>query len=302
MNDIIFKTILLKGEAGNNIGTIAKTSTEGVVDTYTITLTDGSTSTFQVTNGSNISSIEKTATSGYIDTYTITLTNGDTFNFSVTNGQNGSERNLAPWEDGNTATRTYYKGDHVVWLGNYYRTIKNIAKGDAFVVDDNIESAFVGEEIGALEIKTASLESNLTANNKSFKFDYDSTKQKYGYTVDGVFYPFRKGAILVGTYSADTTIDVSDLGAESANQFLAVCDTSSNVSNEWGNGQEGSYGMGWVHASANYTAPTKSLSGNTLTLTVGKYYYQASAPSGGGNRTTNLSTKLYYVGDIESLT
>lgn len=160
MSDIIFKTILLKGEAGNNIGTIAKTSTEGVVDTYTITLTDGSTTTFQVTNGSNISSIEKTATSGHIDTYTITLTNGDTFNFSVTNGHNGSERNLAPWEDGNTATRTYTKGNHVVWLGDYYRTKKNIAIGDAFVVDDNIKKAYVGEEIGALEVQ------DTTLNNK----------------------------------------------------------------------------------------------------------------------------------------
>ena len=45
---------ILKGEAGddgNGIVSIAKTSTSGLVDTYTITYTDGTTSTFDVTNG-----------------------------------------------------------------------------------------------------------------------------------------------------------------------------------------------------------------------------------------------------------
>lgn len=39
------------GPAGVGIQSIAKTSTSGLVDTYTITLTDGNTSTFTVTNG-----------------------------------------------------------------------------------------------------------------------------------------------------------------------------------------------------------------------------------------------------------
>lgn len=87
ISDIIFKTLMLKGEAGGTISSIEKTSTSGVVDTYTITLNDGTTSTFEVTNGSNIESIEKTGTSGLIDTYTVTLTNGDTTTFEVKNGE-----------------------------------------------------------------------------------------------------------------------------------------------------------------------------------------------------------------------
>lgn len=39
------------GETGNGIGSIVKTSTSGLVDTYTITYTDGTTTTFTVTNG-----------------------------------------------------------------------------------------------------------------------------------------------------------------------------------------------------------------------------------------------------------
>ena len=52
VDDIIFKTIMLKGEKGNSIASIEKTSTVGLVDTYTITLTDGTIAgTFTVTNG-----------------------------------------------------------------------------------------------------------------------------------------------------------------------------------------------------------------------------------------------------------
>lgn len=52
ISDIIFKTIMLKGADGNSIASIEKTSTSGLVDTYTITLSDGSIGgTFTVTNG-----------------------------------------------------------------------------------------------------------------------------------------------------------------------------------------------------------------------------------------------------------
>ena len=52
ISDIIFKTIMLKGEDGNSISSIEKTSTSGLVDTYTIYLSDGTIGgTFTVTNG-----------------------------------------------------------------------------------------------------------------------------------------------------------------------------------------------------------------------------------------------------------
>ena len=41
------------GAPGNGIASITKTATAGLVDTYTITYTNGTTSTFTVTNGSN---------------------------------------------------------------------------------------------------------------------------------------------------------------------------------------------------------------------------------------------------------
>lgn len=82
---------------GVGIASITKTGTSGLVDTYTITLDNGGSYDFTVTNGQKgddgvgIQSIEKTSTVGLVDTYTVTLTNGQTYNFTVTNGQNGVE-------------------------------------------------------------------------------------------------------------------------------------------------------------------------------------------------------------------
>lgn len=50
-NTTYWELLVQKGDTGNGITSIAKTSTSGLVDTYTITYTDGTTSTFTVTNG-----------------------------------------------------------------------------------------------------------------------------------------------------------------------------------------------------------------------------------------------------------
>ena len=87
----------VKGDTGNGIQSITKTGTSGLVDTYTITFTDGQTTTFTVTNGAKgdtgngIASIEKTSTVGLVDTYTITYTDGTTSTFTVTNGEKGDK-------------------------------------------------------------------------------------------------------------------------------------------------------------------------------------------------------------------
>lgn len=80
------KVMLARGVAGNGIKSIAKTGTTGNIDTYTITMDDGTLYTFTVTNGTSIASISKTSSVGLVDTYTITLTDGTTSTFTVTNG------------------------------------------------------------------------------------------------------------------------------------------------------------------------------------------------------------------------
>ena len=54
---------LFKGKDAVGISSIEKTDTQGLVDTYTITMTDGTTSTFTVTNGQGTNQLPS-------DTYT----------------------------------------------------------------------------------------------------------------------------------------------------------------------------------------------------------------------------------------
>ena len=71
------------------ISNIAKTGTDGLVDTYTITLADTTTKTFTVTNGNGLTAFEKLSTVGLVDTYRFTRADGTYFTFAVANGAKG---------------------------------------------------------------------------------------------------------------------------------------------------------------------------------------------------------------------
>ena len=71
------------------ISNIAKTGTDELVDTYTITLADTTTKTFTVTNGNGLTAFEKLSTVGLVDTYRFTRSDGTYFTFAVANGAKG---------------------------------------------------------------------------------------------------------------------------------------------------------------------------------------------------------------------
>lgn len=108
------KILLKTGVDGSGIKSIEKTGTSGIVDTYTITLDDGSETQFTVTNGNGIESIEKTQTVGLVDTYTITFTDGTITTFDVTNGSGGGlDPHIVVTSDhGSTVTLTH--GSNVI--------------------------------------------------------------------------------------------------------------------------------------------------------------------------------------------
>ncbi len=144
------KVMLVKGVDGSNIGTVEKTGTSGLVDTYTITLTDGTKTTFDVTNGNYIVSIAKTGTVDLIDTYTITFADGTTSTFTVTNGTNGSNANLADVAPSLVAQKDYAVNEHLIYNEVYYIVTQPIAEGDTIVLGTNIEQRKVGDEISSL--------------------------------------------------------------------------------------------------------------------------------------------------------
>lgn len=86
---VLLNWLTAAADGHGGIQSISKLSTNGLVDTYRITLADTTTFDFVVNNGKGISSISKTSTKDLVDTYTITYTDGTSDTYTVTNGKKG---------------------------------------------------------------------------------------------------------------------------------------------------------------------------------------------------------------------
>ena len=156
------KIVMLEGEKGKdgtNIKSVEKSASDGLTDTYTITLTDGSKSSFNVTNGKGITSISKTGAIGLDDIYTITYNDETTSTFTVPNGKGTDliQEQIVPTasiESGETASKAYNVGDFLAKDFILYKVTKAIAKDDALTVGDNIASDTLGGEISSLSENT----------------------------------------------------------------------------------------------------------------------------------------------------
>ena len=88
-NFILALTTVLDGHGGVKSITYDAPVSPSLTGTMTITLADDSTTTVNIQNGKGITSIAKTSTSGLVDTYTISFNDGTTQTFTVTNGAKG---------------------------------------------------------------------------------------------------------------------------------------------------------------------------------------------------------------------
>ena len=109
------------------ISNIAKTGTDGLVDTYTITLADTTTKTFTVTNGNGLTAFEKLSTVGLVDTYRFTRSDGTYFTFAVANGAKGDKGDAAhvwiKYASQQPTASSHSMGDLPdAWMGVYYGT------------------------------------------------------------------------------------------------------------------------------------------------------------------------------------
>lgn len=103
-------------------------------------------------NGRGITSIKKTGTTGSVDTYTITYTDDTTSTFTINNSDNISlQRQIVPSaavESSTTASQAYKAGDYVVVNGVLRKVKSSIAKGNA-ISDSNSTATTVSGEIKA---------------------------------------------------------------------------------------------------------------------------------------------------------
>lgn len=100
-------------------------------------------------NGRGIVSIKKTGTSGPVDTYTITYTDGTTSTFTINNSDNISlQRQIVPSaavESSATASQQYAAGDYVVVNGVLRKVKRAIAKGNTISDSNSTATTVTGE-------------------------------------------------------------------------------------------------------------------------------------------------------------
>lgn len=104
-------------------------------------------------NGRGITSIKKTGTTGSVDTYTITYTDSTTSTFTINNSDGISlQRQIVPSaavESSATASQAYAAGDYVVVNGVLRKVESAIAKGNT-ISDSNSTATTVTGELATL--------------------------------------------------------------------------------------------------------------------------------------------------------
>lgn len=104
-------------------------------------------------DGRGISKVEKTATNGTIDTYTITYTDGTRSTYELRNSDDiAIQRQIVPSaaiESSTTASQAYSAGNHVVVNGVLRKVTAPIAKGST-ISDSNSTVTTVTGELAAL--------------------------------------------------------------------------------------------------------------------------------------------------------
>lgn len=100
-------------------------------------------------NGRGITSIKKTGTTGSVDTYTITYTDNTTSTFTINNSDGISlQRQIVPSaavESSATASQAYAAGDYVVVKGVLRKVKAAIAKGSTISDSNSTATTVTGE-------------------------------------------------------------------------------------------------------------------------------------------------------------
>lgn len=145
-------------------------------------------------NGRGITSIKKTGTTGSIDTYTITYTDSTTSTFTVNNSDNiALQRQIVPSaavESSTIASQAYAAGDYVAVNGLLRKVKTAIASGNA-ISDSNSAATTVTGELATIrdsvsQVATKADKAISAANSVQQLKDYNAAGgHKIGFSWDG---------------------------------------------------------------------------------------------------------------------
>lgn len=129
-------------------------------------------------DGRGISKIEKTATTGAVDTYTISYTDGTESTYEVKNSDNVAiQRQIVPSaavESSTTASQAYAAGDYVV-VGGVLRKVKSSITKGSTIGDSNSTATTVTGEIKTVQdsVSPVSFKSKVVfASNETVAHSY----------------------------------------------------------------------------------------------------------------------------------
>lgn len=125
-------------------------------------------------DGRGISKIEKTASTGAVDTYTITYTDDTTSTYEVKNSDEiVIQRQIVPSasvEASNIASQPYKSGQYVVVAGVLRKVTSAIAKGNT-ISDSNSTATTVGGELGRLNVGSSVSKVSFGKNDSNGHFE-----------------------------------------------------------------------------------------------------------------------------------
>lgn len=220
-----------QGEPGEGVTvtSVEKTGTNGNVDTYTITYSDGTTTTFTVTNGKNgddgdsitVTDVSITSSNNGVDTYTITFSDGTTATFTVTNGKDLTVISIEKVGSSglcDTYRITFSNGTYSEFV------VKN---GATPYIGENGNWWIDGVDTGVLADSTREDKREITIEQKimssGLKYELKTVNGNYGYFVIGYDTLMDQGDyyLYADDISYDDYIRIGD-GIESHTKYLDI--------------------------------------------------------------------------------
>lgn len=166
-------------------------------------------------DGRGITKIVKTASTEAVDTYTITYTDNTTSTFTIKNPDSISlQRQIVPSasiESSATASQAYTAGQYVVVAGILRKVTSSIAKGNT-ISDSNSTATTVGGELGRLA-------DSVSTSVKEARVTKDGVTTRDGLTTVKISWPVAVSRVVavIPTYTCRDISDrivVSDWNAE----------------------------------------------------------------------------------------